>query len=89
MEIQMDESLSEYTGDDERFILQFKAATGFTVVLEFPNLKTMAENQNKIESAGLVCDRLEKFSVNFDQADLFMDMRSPECIAQFDLEDWI
>jgi len=85
----MDESLPEYTGEDERYILQFKAATGFTVVLEYSNLKTMAENQNKIESAGLECQRLEKFNVNFDQADLFMDMRSPECIAQFDLDDWI
>ncbi len=83
----MDES--EYTGEDERYILQFKAATGFTVVLEFKDLKTMEENQKKIESADLECQRLAKFSVNFDQADLFMDMRSPECIAQFDLDDWI
>jgi hypothetical protein len=85
----MDESLPEYTGEDERFILQFKAATGFTVVLEFSKLETMAENQNKIELAGLECQRLGKFNFNFDQADLFMDMRSPECIAQFDLDDWI
>jgi len=85
----MDEPESEYTGEDERYILQFKAATGFTVVLEYSNLKTMEENRNKIESAGLECERLKKFSVNFDQADLFMDMRSPECIAQFDLDDWI
>ncbi len=88
----MDDSLAEettYEGDDERFILQFKAATGFMVVLEFSRLTTMEENQNKIESAGLKCERIPKFSVNFDQADLFMDMRSPECIAQFDLDDWI
>jgi hypothetical protein len=88
----MDDSLAEdktYQGDDERFIIQFKAATGFMVVLEFSNLKTMEENKDKIESAGLECERIAKFSVNFDQADLFMDMRSPECIAQFDLDDWI
>jgi len=85
----MDESLSEYTGSDERYIIQFKAATGFTVVLEYSKLETMKENQNKIESAGLECERLEKFNVKFDQADLFMDMRSPECSAQFDLDDWI
>ncbi len=85
----MDESLSEYTGSDERYILQFKAATGFTVVLEYSNLEKMKENQDKIESADLECERLEKFNVKFDQADLFMDMRSPECIAQFDLDDWI
>ena len=41
----MDEPLSEYTGDDERYILQFKAATGFTVVLEFGRLETLAENR--------------------------------------------
>lgn len=85
----MDESLPEYSGEDERYILEFKAATGFTVVLEYKRLATMEENRKKIESAGLTCKRLAKFSVNFDQADLFMDMRSPECIAQFDLDDWI
>ena len=85
----MDESLSENIGNDERYILQFKAATGFTVVLEFGKLETMEENKNKIESAGLNCERLEKFNINFDQADLFMDMRSPVCATQFDLDDWI
>ncbi len=85
----MDESLSENIGNDERYILQFKAATGFTVVLEFGKLETMEENKNKIESAGLECERLEKFNINFDQADLFMDMRSPVCATQFDLDDWI
>ena len=85
----MDESLSEYMGDDERYILQFKAATGFTVVLEFGKLETMEENRTKIVSADLECERLEKFNVNFDQADLYMDMRSPVCATQFDLEDWI
>jgi len=89
MEMMMDESLSENIGNDERYILQFKAATGFTVVLEYPRLSTMEENKTKIEAAGLECERLKNFSVNFDQADLFMDMRSPECIAQFDLDDWI
>ena len=85
----MDESLSENIGNDERYILQFKAATGFTVVLEYARLSTMEENKKKIEAAGLECERLEKFNIKFDQADLFMDMRSPECIAQFDLDDWI
>jgi len=85
----MDGSLSENVGDDERYILQFKAATGFTVVLEFGKLETMEENKNKIESAGLQCERLKKFNINFDQADLFMDMRSPVCSTQFDLDDWI
>jgi hypothetical protein len=85
----MDEALPEYSGEDERYILEFKAATGFTVVLEYSRLETMEENQKKIESAGLEYKRLAKFNVNFDQADLFMDMRSPECIAQFDLDDWI
>lgn len=85
----MDKSLPENAGDDERYILQFKAATGFTVVLEFGKLETMAENRNKIESAGLQCERLKEFNINFDQADLFMDMRSPVCATQFDLDDWI
>lgn len=74
---------------NERFIIKFKAATGFIVVLEFSDLKKLEENKERIETAGLECERLAEFNLNFDQADLFMDMRSPECIAQFDLEDWI
>jgi hypothetical protein len=87
----MDESQSENISADssERFILKFKAATGFTVVLEYSGLEKLKETQEKIEEAGLECERLADFNFNFDQADLFMDMRSPECIAQFDLEDWI
>jgi len=85
----MEESLSENIGDDGRYILQFKAATGFTVVLEFGRLETLEENKTKIESAGLKCERLKEFNVKFDQADLFMDMRSPVCATQFDLDDWI
>lgn len=87
----MEESQSEKNSTDsnERFILKFKAATGFTVVLEYSGLETLKKNQEKIEDAGLECERLAEFNFNFDQADLFMDMRSPECIAQFDLEDWI
>lgn len=86
----MEESRSENIfADNKRFILKFKAATGFTVVLEFGGLEKLEENREKIESAGLQCECLADFNLNFDQADLFMDMRSPECIAQFDLEDWI
>jgi len=87
----MEESQSEKISADsnERFILKFKAATGFIVVLEFSGLEKLEENKGKIETAGLQCERLAEFNFNFDQADLFMDMRSPECIAQFDLEDWI
>ncbi len=84
----MAEASSGYS-QDERYLLKFKAATGFTVVLEFGGMKALEENQNKIESAGLECERIADFHVNFDEADLFMDMRSPVCAAQFDLEDWI
>ncbi len=86
----MEESGPENTDKtDERFIIKFKAATGFIVVLEFSDLEKLEANKGKIEAAGLQCERLADFNFNFDQADLFMDMRSPECIAQFDLEDWI
>lgn len=87
----MEESKSENNSADnnERFILKFKAATGFIVVLEFSGMERLEEYKEKIETAGLECERLAEFHLNFDQADLFMDMRSPECIAQFDLEDWI
>ena len=49
----------------------------------------MMEYRNKIENAGLQCETIVDFNLNFDEADLFMDMQSPECRAQFDIEDWI
>ncbi|MBT5469778.1 MAG: hypothetical protein HOK41_04160 [Nitrospina sp.] len=73
----------------ERKIIKFGASTGFTVVLEFGNEAEMTEYSNKIKNAGLKCEIIASFNVNFDEADLMMDMRSPECRAQFDIEDWI
>ena len=77
------------TMPDPRYILKFQAATGFVVVLEYRNLEELDTIQKKIEEAGISCERLQDFNLNFDQSDLYMDMRSPECIAQFDLDDWI
>ncbi len=74
---------------DEHYILSFKAATGFQVVLEYKGLEEMEAVQKKIEGAGLTCERWKGYNPRFDQADLYMDMRSPECIAQFDLDDWL
>jgi len=75
--------------DTDRKLIKFSAATGFLVVLEFGTIEKMKEYEEKIKNAGLQCETIPSFNLNFDQADLFMDMRSPECIAQFDLEDWI
>ena len=75
--------------DTDRKLIKFSAATGFSVVLEFGTIEKMKEYEDKIKNAGLQCETIPSFNLNFDQADLFMDMRSPECIAQFDLEDWI
>ena len=74
---------------NDRKIIKFVAATGFTVVLEFGNEPEMMEYINKIEDAGLKCEILADFHLYFDQADLFMDMRSMECREQFDIDDWI
>ena len=74
---------------DKRYLLQFKAATGFKVVLEFGGEEELNQNIERVKEAELIWERLPGFNLNFDQADLFMDMRSPECIAQFDLEDWL
>ena len=73
----------------ERKIIKFGAATGFTVVLEFGNEAEMMDYRNKIKNAGLKCEIIADFNLNFDQADLFMDMRSRECREQFDIDDWI
>ena len=75
--------------DTDRKLIKFSAATGFSVVLEFGTIEKMKEYEEKIKNSGLQCETIPSFNLNFDQADLFMDMRSPECIAQFDLEDWI
>ena len=75
--------------DTERKIIKFGASTGFTVVLEFGNDTEMLEYRNKIKKAGLSCETITSFNMNFDEADLFMDMRSFECREQFDIDDWI
>jgi hypothetical protein len=75
--------------DTNRKIIKFSAATGFLVVLEFGNIEEMKKYEEKIKDAGLQCETIPSFSLNFDQADLFMDMRSLECREQFDIEDWI
>jgi len=75
--------------DSDRKLIRFSATTGFSVVLEFGNIEEMSEYEEKIKNAGLQCKTIPDFNLNFDQADLFMDLRSPECRAQFDLEDWI
>ena len=74
---------------DKRYLLQFKAATGFKVVLEFGGEEELNKNIERVKEAELTWERLPNFNLNFDQADLFMDMRSPECTEQFDLEDWL
>ena len=74
---------------DKRYLLQFKAATGFKVVLEFGGEEELDQNIERVKEAELTWERLPNFNLNFDQADLFMDMRSPECAEQFDLEDWL
>ena len=87
----MEESSNQPVPQDfrERFLLKFSAANGFIVVLEFLGMKDLESFEARITGAGLKCERLKKFNVKFDHADLLMDMRSAVCIAQFDLEDWI
>ena len=74
---------------DKRFLLQFNSATGFKVVLEFGGEDSLNKNIERVKEAGLTWERLSNFNLNFDHADLFMDMRSTECIEQFDLDDWL
>ena len=75
--------------NNDRKLIRFTAATGFSVVLEFGNLEEKKEYEEKIKNAGLQCKTIEDFNLNMDQADLFMDLRSRECREQFDHEDWI
>ncbi len=75
--------------DNDRKLIRFSASTAFSVVLEFGNTEEMKEYVEKIKNAGLQCEIIADFNLNFDQADLFMDMRSRECREQFDLDDWI
>jgi len=73
----------------EKFVLSFLAASGFKVVLEYGNARDMEEDGGKITAAGLTWERIPEFNPKFHHADLYMDMRSAVCRAQFDLEDWI
>ncbi len=75
--------------DNDRKLIRFSASTAFSVVLEFGNTEEMKEYVERIKNAGLQCEIIADFNLNFDQADLFMDMRSLECREQFDLDDWI
>ena len=50
----------------ERKLIKFGASTGFTVVLEFGNDAEMVEYRNKIENAGLQCETIADFNLNFD-----------------------
>ncbi len=75
--------------DNDRKLIRFSASTAFSVVLEFGNTEEMKKYVEKIKNAGLQCEIIADFNLNFDQADLFMDMRSRECREQFDLDDWI
>ncbi len=74
---------------NERFIIEFGAATGFKVVLEFEDVKTMEEYEARIAESALDCKRIPTWNAQFDKADLYMDLRHPECQVQFDLDDWI
>lgn len=76
-------------GLGESFILEFKATTNFTIVLEFPSLKDLEEHEARIEEAGLECRRLKTFNVKFDHADMCLDLRQPKTVAEFDLEDFL
>jgi hypothetical protein len=73
----------------QRKLIRFNASTGFSVVLEFSSTEEMTDYKERIKNAGLVFETIKDFNLNFDQADLFMDMRSLECREQFDLDDWI
>ena len=88
-ELDLKSNLLEEGMREDRYLLQFKAATGFTVVLEFARENSLEETGRRVEEAGLTWERLLDFNVQFDQADLFMDLRSPVCAAQFNLEDWL
>jgi hypothetical protein len=74
---------------DKRFIIKFIAANGFTVVLEVGSSEWLAKIQKQIEEAGLKYDLIPSFDINFDESDLYMDLRSPVCNTQFDLQDWL
>jgi hypothetical protein len=44
---------------EKRYLLQFLAATGFKVVLEFGGEKSLSENIERVKEAGLAWERLE------------------------------
>ncbi len=73
----------------ERFLLEFKANERFRVVLECKTKEQFEEYTAKVEAEDLKWERLYNWNAQFDEADLYVDFRHPECEAQFDLEDFI
>ena len=74
----------------ERKLIKFGASNRFYRCFRiWEMMRKMMEYRDKIENAGLQCETIADFNLNFDEADLFIDMQSPECRAQFDIEDWI
>jgi hypothetical protein len=87
----MEEQVSEFrdvNSGEKRYLLKFTAGA-FVLVLEYSSEERLEGDRVRVDEAGLEYEILEKFDVKFDHADLFMDLRSPICIAQFDLEDWL
>ena len=72
-----------------RYILEFNATRAFKIVLEFPNPEELREYEERIADAGRESKRLYKWSTQFETADLFMDLQSPICRAQFDLDEYL
>ena len=50
---------------DKRYLLQFKAATGFKVVLEFGGEEELNQNIERVKEADLTWERLSSFNFNF------------------------
>ncbi len=74
---------------DQRYILGFRAVNRLYVVIEFGEQGEWDESYKKIEAAGLSVKTLESFEPKFDEVDLYIDMRSWQCRAQFNLDDLI
>ena len=84
-----DKKLSPESQMGPLHLLKFKAVNGFIIVIHFPELDALKKARKEIEDAGRQCEQIPAFNPQFDQADMFINMRDGASSTNFDLEDWL
>ena len=74
---------------DKRYLLQFKAATGFKVVLEFGGEDILNQNIKRVKEADLTWERLSDFNLNLTNTHALGNVLYTEYIHLFQIAGMI